>query len=172
MKKTAQKKDRLRNLQSGTTLIEVMIYLALFTIIIGGSLVSVHQIVESTNKLQSKVVLQEEANFILRKINWAINGATLMSAVATPPSLSITNPLQPPTDSPIVFDLNNGYIRLKKGSDLESNLNSQNVSVSNLVFTYTAPDGDKPASIKASFTLTEKEKGEKGNFETTKYLRI
>jgi Tfp pilus assembly protein PilW len=172
MKKPTQKIDRKTKLQAGTTLIEVIIYLALFTIIIGGSLVSVHQIIESTNKLQSKVVLQEEANFILRKINWALNGATNMSTNVTPPSLSITNPLQPVSDSPLVFDLHNGYLRLKRGAGLESNLNSQNVTVSNLVFTYTASSGGKPASIKVSFTLTEKEKGEKGNFETTRYLRI
>ena len=59
----------------GFTLIEVLVYLALFAVIIGGGMVAVYQIIESTNKTNDKVVIQEDANFLLRKLDWALTGA-------------------------------------------------------------------------------------------------
>ena len=163
---------KLKNKNKGVTLIELVIYIALFSIIIGGAMVTVFQIVVSSNKLQSKVVLQEEANFLLRKINWAINGATAMSVSGT--SLTITNSsIVSTSPNRIIFSLSSGYMTIQKSGDATaSNLNSQNVKVSNLIFTYTAPVGTKPASVKASFTITEGEAGEVGNFEIKKYLRV
>lgn len=160
--------NKSNNCNKGVTLIELVLYIALFSIIIGGAMVTVFQIVGSSNKLQSKVVLQEESNFLLRKINWALNGATSFPVTcgSTPiSSLTITNSHTSPANPK--FDLNNGYLRLN-----ENNLNSENVKVSNLSFVCTSAVGLKPASLKASFTLTEGESGEVSNFETTKYLRI
>lgn len=159
---------------SGFTLIEVVVYLALFSIIIGGAMVSVLQIVESSTSLQSKVVMEEEANFLLRKINWALNGATTMSVSGDHLTLTIINPYLITTGAhTFVFDIDSsgGYLRLSKNGATAINLNSQNVKVSNLAFTYSPPSGAKPASVNTHFNLMEKESGDQDDFETTRYLR-
>lgn len=117
MKNSLMKYKKI-NSKRGFTLIEVLIYLALFSIIIGRAMVSVLQIVESSTSLQSKVVLQEESNFLLRKINWALNGATTMSVSADHQTLTITNPHLVTTGThTLVFDLDStgGYLRLAEG---------------------------------------------------------
>ena len=47
----------------GFTLIETIIYLALFSIIIGGGMVSAYQIIQSTNASHEKITVQEETGF-------------------------------------------------------------------------------------------------------------
>jgi hypothetical protein len=54
----------------GFTLIETLMYLALFTLIIGGGMLATYQIIESTTASYGHILLQEEGNFILRKIAW------------------------------------------------------------------------------------------------------
>ncbi len=59
----------------GFTLIETLLYLALFTLIIGGGMTAAYQIIESTAAAQSHLILEEEGNFILRKIAWGFDKA-------------------------------------------------------------------------------------------------
>ena len=57
----------------GFTLIETLMYLALFALIIGGGMTATYQIIESTAGSASHILLQEEGNFILRKIAWGFD---------------------------------------------------------------------------------------------------
>jgi len=145
--------------KSGFTLIEVIIYIALFSIIIGGGIVATYEIIQSTDSGTNHVVLQEEANFLLRKINWALTGATSFTLGS---SLSIVK------DGDIyIFDLNSGNMRVTK-TGVTSILNSSSISVSNLAFTLTGTNG-----ITTTFTLTTAQNGRNTtqDFSTTKYLR-
>ena len=62
--------------EKGFTIIETLIYLALFTILIGGVMISAYFIVQASSDSQQNTVIQEEANFLSSKIRWALNGAT------------------------------------------------------------------------------------------------
>lgn len=143
---------------SGFTLIEVIIYIALFAIVVGGGMVATYQIISGTDAGTNHVILQEEANFLLHKIDWAMTGATSFSSLPSS-SLIISK-----SGSTFKFDLD-----LNKNIRLNSTiLNSSSIVVSNLSF--TSPDTN---GVTTTFTLTTAQNGRTTtqNFSTTKYLR-
>ena len=162
------KNQRKNSKNRGFTLIEVVIYLALFTIIIGGGMVSTYSIIESTNAGSNQVTLQEEANFLLRKVDWALIGASSVSVIISPPTLIVTKTGLPT----LLFDLNSSNLRLTRGGASPVILNSSNTKVSNLSFTHIT-GGGKPDAITTTFTLTTAQNGRNTSqiFTTTKYLR-
>lgn len=140
----------------GFTLIEAVIYLALFSIVVGGALVSSFSIIESIGRNHMKAVLQEEGNFLIGKINWALSGA---SAVDVPPAGSIGNTLSvtkwdPTVENPIIIALSGADVTLSRGAGAPHTLNNNNVQVSSLTFTHTYPGGTNPESVVAKLTLS------------------
>lgn len=153
-------------LNKGFTLIEILIYLALFSIIIGGVLVTAYQVIEASHKTASRVVIEEEANFLLRKIEWALSAVSLINAPAAGMSgstLSINKVGF--SASPIIFELDSSNLRIKKYAEEAAILNSSRVSISNLTFHHLAAGGNKPAGIRVNFQVNDQ------LFELIKYLR-
>jgi prepilin-type N-terminal cleavage/methylation domain-containing protein len=71
----------------GFTLLEVIIYLALFAILMAGFLTAAFTLIESSGKDTTASVVQAEGSYLLAKIHWAlqnndtqIDPATLVSA--------------------------------------------------------------------------------------------
>lgn len=133
----------------GFSLIESIIYIALFSIVVGGGMVGVYRVVQSSKSIFEKTIIEQEGNFLLRKINWALN------------DLQSVNLLQP-NQMQIVKASGTSTFSLN-GDNLELNglpLNSENARISNLLF-------NKPSAsmIKASFNIN-------GHFfSTSKFLR-
>src|ERR1700757_2708202 len=115
---------------SGFTLVEMIIYLALFSIVIGGGMICTYQIIQSTDAGTNHVALQEEANFLLRKVDWALTGANTVSTVSSPASLTVTK-----TGLTVVFTVSGTNMRLTRGAGSPVVLNSSDIAVSNLTFT-------------------------------------
>ncbi|MCA9364167.1 hypothetical protein KC727_03025 [Candidatus Kaiserbacteria bacterium] len=67
----------------GFTLLEAIIYIALFMFVIGGGLLSAYQIFEGSASISAAAARETEINFALRKINWALNG-TEVSDITKP----------------------------------------------------------------------------------------
>ena len=150
---------------AGFTLLETLIYLFLFTIVIGGGMIAAYNIIEGTNAAYNHVILQEEANFLFRKISWALTGAT---AISTPSatSLSVTK-----TGSPdLLLDFSDPNIRLTQGLGSAVVLNSSSIKVSGVLFAIETGALDK---VTTSFTLTTVQNGRPAtqDFTFTKYLR-
>ena len=80
--------SRTMKKQNGFTLIEVLVYIALFGIMMLGIVGVTYAILESTGKGQSRIVMQEVGDFLMGKINWALTGAT--TTVVTASTLSVT----------------------------------------------------------------------------------
>jgi type II secretory pathway pseudopilin PulG len=137
----------------GFTLIEILVYMGLFAIIIGGGMVAVYQIIESTNKTTEKVIIQEDANFMLRKLDWALTGAT--EVTATPTTLTVTN-----YETSLVFNLASDNMTLNSAQ-----LNSSFVDVAQVsgvnVFTYDST----AKKVDVIFTVNGQ------RFDQTRYLR-
>ncbi|MEK7536067.1 MAG: type II secretion system protein [Patescibacteria group bacterium] len=154
--------------QSGFTLIETMIYLALFSIIIGGSMITAYSIIENSDKTQAQVVLQEEANFMLRKLDWAITGSssiTLPMVGSSGTGLELTKSI-----GTIEFQLNGNKLQIKKGAGAFLDLNNANVTIDSLFFAHVAGGGGKPESVVTTFVLVDNY-GHNQTFSQTKYLR-
>ena len=104
----------LRN-SKGFTLIETLIYIALFTILVGTAFATAYQLIQGTDILNTKTVNQEEVNFVLRKINWALGDVSTINNPLSGSSgyLSVTR-----YDSSVVeMRLNAGQIELKDSLD-------------------------------------------------------
>jgi hypothetical protein len=150
----------------GFTLIEVLIYSALIAMIISGSLIAVYQIIESGNNIQNKIITEQEANFLLSKIRWALAGATAIISPAiglASSTLSINKANY--SENPIIFDLNSNNLRIKQGSGNPAILNNQNIAINNLVFEHLAAGGSGPEGLKINITVNNK------SFTATIYLR-
>lgn len=65
--------------QGGFTLIETLIYIALFGMILTGVIVSSYPLFTNTERSMASVTDEGEAAFILRKFSWAMNSATAVS---------------------------------------------------------------------------------------------
>jgi len=162
----------LQRSSNGFTLIETIIYLALFTIIIGGGMVATYQIIESVKASHNHVILQGEANFLFRKIEWALNGATSITTPSgsTPTtSLVVTkNIYDSPTTLMFTFDSVNNNMVLERDSLGAVILNSSSIIVNSLSFKQDPAD-----SITAEFTLTTYSDGQvvSQNFSMKKYIK-
>ncbi len=153
--------------QKGFTLIETIIYIALFAIIIGGGMVAAYQIIQATEASNNHIILQEEANFLLRKINWALSQPAIGFGIGSSVLTVSSSP-------PLTFDLdcsNPNACNLRLNAII---LNSSAVKVSSLSFCNTSCVPSITSNgVTTSFTLTTMQNGRPASqgFSTTKYLR-
>lgn len=59
----------------GYSLIEIVVYLTLFSFIIGVGVVSTFYLIDSIEKVENRGIVLEESNFILQKIYWVVSQA-------------------------------------------------------------------------------------------------
>lgn len=157
---------RITSKEKGFTLIETLIYAVLVAIIIGGILVAIYQIIQGASTLRTRIVAEEETNFIFRKIAWALAGAFDINSPGgggTGTTLSVDKKNFP--DNPIVFNLDSGNLTVKRGGGETTLLNNDNIIVSNVAFKHLPAGGDKPEGVKISVLVDDQP------YETTIYLR-
>jgi prepilin-type N-terminal cleavage/methylation domain-containing protein len=148
----------------GFTLIEIIIYTALFSIMMGGLVVTVFELMQNSEKLSGNDTAQEEINFVLKKMDWALSDASDINSPQSGTSEVLSVNKTNFTNNPIVFDLNTSnsnyhYIEFCLKSTNCNPLTTQNVKVENLSFEYLPKAG-----IKSTITLN----GE--TISTVKYL--
>jgi hypothetical protein len=155
------------NSKSGFTLFEILIYIALFSIIILSTFIIAHSILQNSDSLSIGVTTQAEGNFVLRKIEWALSGVETIDAPLSGQStvLRVTKY----DNSQIDIQLGTPHIELRRGSGGSYEdwipITTANVVVSSLGFTYIPASGNAPAGITASTTINGV------SFVTTRYIR-
>jgi len=147
----------------GFTLIETIIYLALFSVIIGGGMVAAYQIAANTEANYNHIILEEESNFLLRKINQSLVGAASVDFPA-PGELFISNPGAPA----IWFKATGSNLQITRGS-ISTVLNSASVAVLDLSFTATLQQPGVITNLTLSTTRSGKKASE--HFLLTNYLQ-
>ncbi|MFS6835634.1 type II secretion system protein J, partial [Staphylococcus aureus] len=75
----AKKNSFIKRSSHGFTIVEVLVYLGLFGLIMVGIVATAYNIFETSGRLQTRAMLTAEGNFLLGKINWAMNGATAIA---------------------------------------------------------------------------------------------
>lgn len=157
--------------QKGFTLIESIIYIALFAIIIGGGMVGTYHIIQATDASYNHIILQEEANFLFRKIDWALTGATAVTT-NSPNTVVIFKPISK-VSTQFIFDEIGDSLTMQKNYNTPIILNSGSIAVSKTSFKKTSGLNGKPDKITADFTLTTVQAGRPVSqyFYFTKYLR-
>ena len=66
---------------NGFTLIETLIYIGILGLVIGGSIYAAYEILRSGGSLNGNAVVQNEGNFVLRKLSTAFSGASDFSII-------------------------------------------------------------------------------------------
>ncbi|MDD5068283.1 MAG: type II secretion system protein [Candidatus Pacebacteria bacterium] len=146
----------------GFTLIESVVYVALLALIMGGVLPLVYQILQGSNTLSGINAVQEEANFVLHKIDWALGGiSNILSSFSDADTITI-----PRYDgNQVRFRLNTDKIEMSESGGTYLPITTANVAATHLLFHYIPAMGTGPAGVKVSFTLGTVP------FEITKYIR-
>lgn len=155
--------------QQGFTLIEVIIYLALFTILMGGTITTAYSVFDSSDRDQARTIAQEEGDFLIAKINWALSGTKNIN-ISSSTELFVEKRDASGTATTTIY-LSGTDFYLSRGSNPPVLLNNSNVEVSNLVF---ARSGSIPERVQATFKVSARTLNGmvvSQNFFTVKYLR-
>ena len=57
----------------GFTLIETIVYVALFGVLMAGILPAVYSVLQGGAQINRRATVQDEENFVFRKIGWALS---------------------------------------------------------------------------------------------------
>lgn len=136
----------------GFTLIETLVYLALYAIIILGALSASYSMFESSARNQTIALIEEEGSYLIGKIDWILgNSTSVISPAAQGNRLEI---IDSEGDDMSVWS-SVSRLKQKINNNSEDILSNSNVSVLHLTFGHAvvASDGFSPESIAASFTL-------------------
>ncbi len=153
--------------EKGFTLIEVVVYLGLFSLLFVGVLSTALSVTETGERTQARVVLGQEANFLRAKVNREIDLAASISVPATNATGSVLSVVTPA--GTVSFDALGSEARLQRGSGTWSTLNASNVQVSNLAFQHTVVSGT-PDSVLIAYTLTDSY-GNREDYSEVRYLK-
>lgn len=166
---------------SGFTLIETIIYLALFGILIGGAVVASANLFESSGRAGTIAMLQEEGDFIDAKIDWVLYGAQAVTAPAS--GVDCTSPCtltavkwDASSGNPFVMALTGSDLTLARSGGTPAILNNTNTLVTAFSVNHIAASGDgsNPEGVVVSFTLsaaTPNGMTITRDFSTTNYIR-
>lgn len=142
----------------GFLLIEVIVYLSLFSIILVSSLYSFFSFMETNNKSGQENLIIEEGEFLLKKIE---NFVSLANEIEKPSeSETVSSKLiliMNNFEDRVIFKEEESDLVLEKNNE-EFTLNTNLLPVTNLQFEYLAFGENSHANaLKVSFTLAEEE---------------
>ncbi len=146
--------------QKGFTLIELILYIALVTIILSALVPFAWNTVETGVKSAVQQEVNSNVRYMSERIKYEIRNATGINSVAAT-SISLATSVS--GTNPTVIDLSGGNIRIKQGSGSTVNLNSANTVINSLTFTnYTSGDGKTKhiqfiITVAASFAAARQE---------------
>lgn len=143
----------------GFTLMETLIYIALFSILMSGAMIAAYNLLEGGGRNKLAIGTQEEGTFIDRKINWALTGASTVSASADGTTLTITRP-DLGAQSPLVILGNGTTMTIARGASAAVGLNSDRFAITNpasgKIFVIQPGSGGKPPAVTISFQIQGK----------------
>jgi prepilin-type N-terminal cleavage/methylation domain-containing protein len=134
----------------GFSLIEMLIYIALMTIIVGGAIVASYPLFTGADRSFTNVATDIEAGFLARKITWAIaagDSVSVPAAGASGSSLTVAA-----STGNVSFSVSGDNVSISRGAGAVPLLSSR-TAVTNLSFAHTAAAGTVPAAIEFSFDL-------------------
>ena len=154
----------------GFTLIEILIYLVLVSLIATISIAAVYPLIDNYHRSQALLDIESETNFLMRKINWALMGAYAINQPAsgsTSTILSINK--EGFSQNPIAFDVSGGNLRISLASAEPIVLNNTNVKIEKAEFENIFQSG-LPASV--GVELSVKHSSSSSSASTTIKVKI
>lgn len=150
--------NRLRHQQiterPGFTLVELLIYVAVFSVLVGGLATFVTSMQAARLRSQTVFEVQDQGENALRMMTQAVRNGT---AITTPAvgangaTLSLTTP--DGATSPTTFSLSNGVLQISEGAGGPIALTNNQVTISQLIVTNVSHPST-PGVVQIQFTVT------------------
>ena len=149
-----------KNSQEGFTLIELILYVSIVSIITTSLILFGVKIVEENNKNRTEQEVYAAARYLSERIKYEIHNANSINIASSDFDLNLaTNPwkklslAQTAPNDPTIIDVSGGKARITQGAGSALNLNSTETTVTNLTFTnYTSGDG-KTENVALALTV-------------------
>lgn len=145
--------------ESGLTLIEVVIYLAIMAIFISSAFLLVDRFLENAERTRIKIETAANAELVARKIEWAMSGAETVNFPAVNSSstqFSINKFVS--SYNPIVFALSGDKITLLKSGGTAINLTNDNVRVGKFLAEHFSTV-ENPSTLRITLSIENKSNG-------------
>lgn len=141
---------------NGFTFIELILYIALISIFIGGAIQFAWNVIYSRIKSTTQQHVSQNIRFATKRLLFEIRNASGISSV-TPSALTLTN--SDTARSPTTFALTSGRLMIGQGSSgscpttSPCTLTTNDVTVTNLTFTNLS-SGSASLNVNVSLTIT------------------
>lgn len=154
--------------QRGFTLVELLLYLAVASLVVSSTIFMLLTFLESRVKQKTIAEVEGQGALVIDQISQVIRNAesiTTPSANAT--GSSATLDVVTGAADPTTFDLSDGIIRIKEGAGSEVALTASPVTASDLTFANLTMSGT-PGSLAVSFTLSMSNPAGRNEYSYTK----
>lgn len=120
---------------NGYTLIEVLIYTAIFVVFVGGMMLLAISMLTASQRANTQVEVADNSRFMIQKLQRVLQGASAINSPAVGASAASLS-LNTATASwnPFVIDVVSGSLRFKKGSAAPIPITNSMVAVSSISF--------------------------------------
>lgn len=152
----------------GLTLVELILYVAIVSVVILATAVFLQLIFESRVKNQVIAEVEQQGLQVMQIITQTVRNSTAINSPtqgSNESSLSVA--VLDNAKNPTVFDLSSGAIRITEGATSPVNLTSAQVSASSLTFKNLSYTGT-PSTIRIQFTITYINASARNEYQFTK----
>jgi len=152
----------------GFTLIELILYIAIASIVLGVVTLFLRSLVEGKIKSDTIAEVEQQGLQITHRITRAIRSSEgIISPAQGLSGASLTLDTVNASDDPTIFDLAVDTIRITEGAGSAITLNNGIVTASNLLF-YNVSSTDTPGIIKIEFVLTSVNPAGRNEYDYTR----
>ncbi len=116
----------------GFTLLEVLIYLALFSVIATSGIAVTYQLFRSTAATKQALSLQTESDFVMSKLAWALSGSSLVTLPNSTTLKIVRTTIG--SDSPVIFSVQSNRLYVSRGVGTSTELTAATVNVHDVHF--------------------------------------
>ncbi len=125
---------KIQIFRKGFTLVEVLIYAGIVTMIITFALLGTYQIIDYQDRLEDQLEVTENSKFLIQKIAWVLqNNSAINSPVLGSSGLSLSVNKLNYGSNPLVITLSNGRVWLSAAGASAVSLTNSRVTASNLI---------------------------------------
>jgi type II secretory pathway pseudopilin PulG len=155
---------KIRSEQSGFSLIETLLYIAIVAFALGGLLTAVYAVLNGGEEVRAKAVAAQEIVFLSRKIDNALSES---NAIVLPAAGNAGDTLiiQTTGVDTIAFSLSAGVAYISRNGASPIPLTDSTVTISSLSFENISASGSAPAAVRTSFFADD------NPFDAVRYIR-
>ena len=151
------------NYQKGTTLIELLLYLAIASGIMLSLVTFAWDVIGGGAKSARQEDVSSSVRYLSSRIGYEIRNANSINSVSSS-SISLADSV--PANNPTVFSLSGNNLTIKEGSAAAVNLNPNSVKVTSLAFSNYSSSGNETQHIMYTLTVQSSYPSKGNIFET------